>query len=157
MRSRIGAVRSRQEDTESAAATPTATPDSDTPSNPRSSTRRQVLCEVHELALGSVSEFRVGGRRLALARLDDGSLRVVANTCPHQAARLSDGSVERMWVSDTPGQHSLAENRCVLLCPWHGFEFDLETGGDPCVPGRPDLKLKTYPVEVEDGKVVVYL
>jgi Rieske Fe-S protein len=47
----------------------------------------------------------------------------------------------------------------VLLCPWHGFEFDLdlETGGDPCVPGRPDLKLKTYRVEVEDGKVVVYL
>ena len=35
--------------------------------------------------------------------------------------------------------------------------FDLETGGDPCVPGRPDLKLKTYRVEVEDGKVVVYL
>lgn len=45
----------------------------------------------------------------------------------------------------------------MLLCPWHGFEFDLETGGDPCVPGRPDLKLKTYHVEIEGDEVVVYL
>ncbi len=34
---------------------------------------------------------------------------------------------------------------------------DLATGGDPCVPGRPDLKLKTYLVEVEGGEVIVYL
>ena len=91
-----------------------------------------------------------------MARLEDGSLRAVADTCPHQAARLSLGSIERMWVSDTPGTHRQSENRNVLLCPWHGFEFDLETGGDPCVPGRSDLRLKTYRVEVEDGEVAVY-
>ena len=81
----------------------------------------------------------------------------MADTCPHQAAQLSLGSDERMWDSDTLGAHHRSESRSVLLCPWHGFEFDLETGGDPCVPGRPDLKLKTYEVGVEDGEVVVYL
>ena len=55
------------------------------------------------------------------------------------------------------GTHRRSENRNVLLCPWHGFEFDLETGGDPCVPGRPDLRLKTYRVEVEGDNVVAYL
>jgi len=118
---------------------------------------RHVICRLEEIPPGTVRGFLTGKRRIAVACLDDGTFRVVADTCPHQAARLSLGSVERMWVSDTPGTHRQAENRSVLLCPWHGFEFDLETGGDPCVPGRPDLKLKTYRVEVEDGKVAVYL
>lgn len=119
--------------------------------------RRHVLCGVDDLPPGSVDGFRVGGRRIAAARLDDGTFRAVADTCPHQAARMSLGCIERMWVSDTPGTHRQAKNRNVLLCPWHGFEFDLETGGDPCVPGRPDLRLKTYRVEVEVDEVVVYL
>lgn len=119
--------------------------------------RRHVLCGEREIQPGTVRGFLAGGRRIAAARLDDGTFRVVADTCPHQAARLSEGCMERMWVSDTPGTHHQSENRNVLLCPWHGFEFDLETGGDPCVPGRPDLKLKTYPVKIEDGEVAVYL
>jgi nitrite reductase/ring-hydroxylating ferredoxin subunit len=119
--------------------------------------RRHVLCGRDDIPPGTVCGFRAGGRKLALARLDDGSFRAVADTCPHQAAQLSLGSIERMWVSDTPGTHHRSESRNVLLCPWHGFEFDLETGVDPCVPGRPDLRLKTYKVGVEDGEVVVYL
>jgi nitrite reductase/ring-hydroxylating ferredoxin subunit len=122
-----------------------------------SSGERHVLCGQGEVPPGTVKGFLAGNRRIALACLDDGTFRVVADTCPHQAARLSLGSIERMWVSDAPGTHRRAENRNVLLCPWHGFEFDLETGGDPCVPSRPDLKLKTYRVEVEDGQIAVYL
>lgn len=126
-------------------------------SNESSNGRRHVLCVESEMRPGTIKGFLAGGRRIALSRLDDGTFRVVADTCPHQAAQLSEGSVERMWVSDTPGTHQQSETRNVLLCPWHGFEFDLETGGDPCVPGRPDLKLKTYPVEIEDGEVAVCL
>jgi nitrite reductase/ring-hydroxylating ferredoxin subunit len=119
--------------------------------------QRHVLCRLEEIPPGTVRGYRTGNRRIAVARLDDRTFRVVADTCPHQAARLSLGSIERMWVSDTPGTMEQSKYRNVLLCPWHGFEFDLETGGDPCVPGRPDLKLKTYRVEVEDGEVAVYL
>jgi 3-phenylpropionate/trans-cinnamate dioxygenase ferredoxin subunit len=119
--------------------------------------QRHVLCDLDEIEPGTVRGFRAGKRRVAAARLDDGTLRVVADPCPHQAARMSLGCIERMWVSDTQGTHERSESRNVLLCPWHGFEFDLETGGDPCVPGRPDLRLKTYRVEVEDDEVVVYL
>lgn len=119
--------------------------------------QRHVLCGIDEVSPGEVKGFRVGGRRIAASRLDDGTFRVVADTCPHQAARLSLGRVEKMWVSDAPGTRRRSGDRNVLICPWHGFEFDLETGGDPCVPGRPDLKLKTYRVEVEDDEVIVYL
>ena len=135
----------------------TSSPVEKTSPKGRREEQRHVLCHLGEIAPGTVEGFRAGKRRIALARLDDGSFRVVADTCPHQADRMSLGCMERMWVSDTPGTMEQSESRNVLLCPWHGFEFDLETGGDPCVPGRPDLKLKTYRVEVEDGEVVVYL
>ncbi|HET7480836.1 MAG TPA: Rieske (2Fe-2S) protein, partial [Rubrobacteraceae bacterium] len=50
--------------------------------------QRHVLCGRDDIPPGSVEGFRVGGRRIALARLDDGTFRVVADTCPHQAAQL---------------------------------------------------------------------
>ena len=99
--------------------------------------QRHVLCGLDDIPPGTVEEFRAGGRKVALTRLDDGSFRVVADTCPHQAAQLSLGSIERMWVSDTPGAHHQSESRNVLLCPWHGFEFDLETGEIRACPEGP--------------------
>ena len=42
----------------------------------------------------------------------------------------------------------------VLRCPWHGWEFDLETGEKLFDPGC-RARVKTYPVAVEDGVVVV--
>jgi nitrite reductase/ring-hydroxylating ferredoxin subunit len=130
-------------------------PSGETKTRLRRRGEKHVLCPAEEVSPGEVRGFRAGGRRVAVARLDDGTFRVLADVCPHQAAKMSDGSIERMWVSDTPGERRQSEERNVILCPWHGFEFDLENGGDPCVPGRPDLRLKTYPVEVESGEVVV--
>ena len=104
---------------------------------PHREERRYVLCGLDAIPPGTVEGFRAGRRRIAVARLDDGTLRVVADTCPHQAARMSLGCMERMWVSDTTGTMERSESRNVLLCPWHGFEFDLETGGTPaCRAGR---------------------
>ena len=48
-----------------------------------------------------------------------------------------------------------SEERCVVVCPWHDFEFDLETGLSPCEPDR--LRIKTYRAKLEMGKVVVYV
>ena len=116
--------------------------------------RRHVVCGREEVPPGAVRGFRVGGRRIAVARVDDGTFRVVADTCPHQAARMSLGTMERMWVSDTPGTHRRAENRNVLLCPWHGFEFDIRTGKHP---GNARYRLKPIKVRVSDGDVIVSL
>ena len=37
-------------------------------------------------------------------------------------------------------------------CPWHGWEFDIATG---VVPAFPERRVKTWPVTVVDGVVVV--
>jgi nitrite reductase/ring-hydroxylating ferredoxin subunit len=43
----------------------------------------------------------------------------------------------------------------VIICPWHNFEFDLETGLSPYEPDR--LRIKTYRAELESDEVVVYV
>ncbi|CAN5616325.1 hypothetical protein BH20ACT10_BH20ACT10_09400 [soil metagenome] len=96
---------------------------------------------------------KVNGRSIVVARLADGSYRTVANTCPHEAARMSDGKVERMWHGDEVGEHR-RNGWCVIVSPWHNFEFDLDTEKSACEPER--MRLKTYRV-VLDGEVAVYV
>ena len=41
----------------------------------------------------------------------------------------------------------------IIRCPWHLWEFDIATG--ECLVD-PQMRVKTYPVAIEDGVVVVY-
>ncbi len=42
----------------------------------------------------------------------------------------------------------------VLICPWHGFQYNLPTGA---LINDPSAKLEMYPVEIVDGQVFVSL
>ena len=39
-----------------------------------------------------------------------------------------------------------------IVCPWHGYEFDLATG---CHPGDPAMRLTPVPVAVRNGHIYV--
>lgn len=114
---------------------------------------RYVVCKRGELKPGEMRPAKAGGRRIAVACLPDGTYRAVSDTCPHGAASLAAGRVERMWTSDRAGEHRLGE-RHVLVCPWHNFEFDADTGRPLCEPVR--LRAKTYRAGLEGDEVVVY-
>ena len=90
-----------------------------------------------------------------MAHLPDGGYRAVADTCPHEMASLGGGKVEKMWTAEGVGALRASEERCVVVCPWHNFEFDLDTGLSPCEPGR--LRIKTYRAEAQGGEIVVYV
>ena len=106
------------------------------------------------MELETVRVFKVGGRRIAVACLGNDSYRAFHDTCPHEMASLARGKVEKMWVSDEVGRYQRSE-RCVVVCPWHNFEFDVDTGYSLCEPGR--MRLKTYRVDLESDEVVVYI
>ncbi len=63
-----------------------------------------------------------------------GRIFAVDAMCPHQYAPLIGGDVE---------DH-------VLVCPLHGWRFDVRTGLDP---GNPWCRIRTFGVEVEGGVV----
>jgi nitrite reductase (NADH) small subunit len=94
---------------------------------------------------------RVGGREVGVVRdPGTGSLHGVRNRCPHHGGPLCLGTV-RERVTGAPGHYALA-GRQVLRCPWHGWEFDLETGA--CVD-EPSLRAAVYSARVEDGRVLI--
>lgn len=117
--------------------------------------QRHVVCREEELAQGEIRPFTVGGRRLAVMHLDDGSYRAMSDVCPHQGASMGRGSVERMWTSEEPGEMRRDVQRSVAVCPRHNFEFDVDSGLSPNV--SPRLKIKTYAASAEEGEVAVYL
>jgi nitrite reductase/ring-hydroxylating ferredoxin subunit len=117
--------------------------------------QRHVVCKREDLKPGSVRAVKANGRRIAVVCLADGSYRAVSDTCPHEMASLSGGKAEKMWTSDRVGHYYRTMERCVIVCPWHNFEFDLDTGLSPCEPDR--LRIKTYRANLESDEVVVYV
>jgi len=102
--------------------------------------------------VGSLAELRergrlvarVGGREVGVVwDAASGTAHGVRNRCPHSGAPLCLGRV-RERESGTPGAYALAGGR-VLRCPWHGWEFDLETGA--CLDDGA-LRAAVYPVEI---------
>jgi len=101
--------------------------------------------KVVEVGRARVGVFNVGGRFYALP-----------NVCPHQAGPLCEGKVNGTTASSaaTGWRFAWVRDGEVVACPWHGHEFDITTGRSL---SNPRLKVRTYPVVVEDGQVKVAL
>jgi nitrite reductase (NADH) small subunit len=94
---------------------------------------------------------RIGGREVGVVRDPaSGSLHGIRNRCPHHGGPLCLGTV-RERVAGAPGRYELS-GQSVLRCPWHGWEFDLETGR--CLD-EPSLRAAVYPVRVDDERVLM--
>ncbi|OWK46411.1 Rieske (2Fe-2S) protein [Fimbriiglobus ruber] len=94
------------------------------------------LCVLDDLPEGLGRAFTVGGAPIAVFRTRTGTVLAVDGVCPHKGAPLADG----MLAGDQ------------VVCPYHAFKFDTRTG-ECDQPGT--CALKTYPVEVSAGVVVV--
>ena len=117
--------------------------------------QRHVVCKMEELRPRAAWSVDAGGRSIAVACVEENTYRAVADTCPHEMASLAGGKVEKMWLSDGLGDYRASESEYVIVCPWHNFEFDLDTGLSPCAPGR--LGVKVYRARLEHDEVVVYV
>ena len=94
---------------------------------------------------------RVNGRELGVLHdPQSGALHAVRNRCPHQGAPLCLGVVAAR-AHGAPGVYELGADT-VVRCPWHGWEFELATGR---CPEDATMRVATYPVRVEDGRVLV--
>nr|WP_181391864.1 Rieske (2Fe-2S) protein [Pseudonocardia dioxanivorans] len=106
-----------------------------------------------ELAPGEMRAVQYGAMSVVVLRDRHGRYHALRNACLHQGAPLSKGTLGPMVDGSAVGQYEPAADREVLRCPWHGYEFDVESGRCPADPAR--LRLRTYPVAVEDGQVVL--
>jgi nitrite reductase (NADH) small subunit len=93
------------------------------------------MCNIEEVHRGSGKRVVIYGEEIVLFRVGD-EVCAILNVCPHQKfQKLHEG---------------LFENG-IVTCPMHGWAYDVRTG----ISTNADGRLKTFPVEVKDGKVIV--
>lgn len=113
------------------------------------------VCQIDDIPNHSGLAVQVAGRPIGIMRVDD-TVYAVKNMCPHKRAPLSFGTVSgTMLPTACAGELNYGMEDLVLKCPWHGWEFSIETG--ECLFGVSDSKVKTYAVSVRDGEVYVEL
>lgn len=93
------------------------------------------MATLEELPPGSAKEVEHEGRIYALFNID-GVISAIDGICPHQGGPLVDGEIEGTGV----------------LCPWHGWKFDVRTGKSPL---GPKIKQPVYEVKVEGNDIFV--
>ena len=103
--------------------------------------------------MGSRKIIEIGGRSIGVFNVD-GKYHAVRNICPHHGAPLCLGELTGTMLPSEPHQYVWGMEKGILQCPWHGYEFDIETGRTIYDPD--DLRVKVYPVTVEDGNVVLH-
>ena len=97
--------------------------------------------------------FQAGRHSVGVVRLRTGELKAMRNWCPHKGAPICRGIVGGTWPPSAPGELTFDREGEVLVCPWHGFEYDLNDGQELYreIPTR----LRFFPVQVRDGMVYV--
>jgi 3-phenylpropionate/trans-cinnamate dioxygenase ferredoxin subunit len=96
-------------------------------------------CGATDIEQEDVIRFDHGGRTFAVYRSPDDEYFATDGLCTHERAHLADGLVM---------DH-------IIECPKHNGRFDYRTGEAMGAPAC--VNLRTYPVKVEGGKVLIDL
>jgi nitrite reductase/ring-hydroxylating ferredoxin subunit len=112
---------------------------------------KQVICNSDDLPAGGMVGGKLGPMPIVVIRTEDGRLYGLLDKCLHMGGQLSKGKIYTAQGSDGCGRYVEETGRLVVKCPWHGYEYDLETGATLFDDG---LKLRTFNVRDEGGEVV---
>ena len=96
---------------------------------------RVRVAAVSEVPAGEGRVVEAGPVTLALFNVD-GRFFAIDNRCTHRGGPLGEGPVDDQ----------------VVMCPWHGWRFDVTTGANV---NNPAVKVACFPVSVEDGAIWV--
>lgn len=94
--------------------------------------------DVEDLWQGDILDVEVDADQVLIVHHLDGTIKAFQGICPHQEVLLADGK----WDED----------KGILVCPGHNWEFDLTSGTGVNPEG---CRLYEYPVQVVDGSVQV--
>jgi nitrite reductase/ring-hydroxylating ferredoxin subunit len=117
-----------------------------------------------DVVIGRASEFPDPGRQIVA--LDGAEIGVFCvggrftafeNVCPHMGGPVCQGKiiprVQEVVAEDRTSRGlAFSKDQTNVACPWHGYEFDIQTGRHQ---GNPHLRLRPVKIEVVDGDLVV--
>jgi nitrite reductase/ring-hydroxylating ferredoxin subunit len=115
-----------------------------------------LVAPLAEMADRDRRVIAVDGVEIGVFRIGD-AIHAWQNRCPHQGGPVCQGKLmPRVEQPLGPDQAALtmrfSETTVHLVCPWHGYEFDLATGQHP---GHAGTRLRRFRTLVRDGQVYV--
>ena len=111
------------------------------------------LCRVEDFQEGTHRILPVGKFGIGVYNVK-GTFYAITNYCPHEGGPLCHGLQGGRTVLDetVPGRQRVTREGEWLYCPWHQWGISLATGTTAV---KPEWSVRTYPVKVVDGMVVV--
>lgn len=115
-----------------------------------------VVCPSAELPEGERRIVRCGPIAVGVFRIK-GQLRGWENKCAHQGGPVCQGKIiPRVEEVLTEGQEArgyrFSDANMHIVCPWHGYEYDLLTGKHP---GDGQVSLNPIDVIEQNDMIVV--
>lgn len=107
------------------------------------------VAEVDEFEHGDRVIVDLKGREIAVFNVD-GEFHALSNYCVHQGGPACEGLISGSLEVDDEMELTYNSENKVVSCPWHGWEFEIESG-DHLAPT--DYRLPTYEVVVHNGAV----
>lgn len=106
-------------------------------------TRQRMVVEVNGVGVGV---YFIGDE-----------VRAYLNICPHMGGPVCQGKImprtlEQVGENGKSLGLGFSKDQMHIVCPWHGFEFDMLTGRHPI---DKNVGLTPVPVEVSNGDVVL--
>lgn len=113
---------------------------------------RVVVAPLSGFADGERRIVELGGRSIGVFRVGE-SFYGIRNRCPHQGGPLCLGHVLGDAVADAPGQARVSDDPLRIACPWHGWEYDLNSGHS--FMGGAVAGVRSYGARVEPGAALL--
>lgn len=115
-----------------------------------------IVAKVGDIDEGERIIVQLEGREIAIFNRG-GEYKAYVNWCAHQGGPACeghiDGTIDMTFDKDTlETDFNWVSEGDVIACPWHGWEFDLNTG--ECLSRR-GVGLPTYPVKVDNSDIIV--
>jgi nitrite reductase (NADH) small subunit len=95
------------------------------------------VARIADLPIGRSKSIRVGDQTVALYHTANGFF-ASDDRCPHRGGPLAQGDL----IGDE------------IVCPWHLWGFNLETG---LCPGNPEISVTMHEVKVDGERILVRL
>jgi nitrite reductase/ring-hydroxylating ferredoxin subunit len=110
--------------------------------------------KVGEIEVGSCKILSIGGRSVGIY-YDGENYFGIRNVCPHEQAELCKGKVTGTTLTSKPHEYIYGMEGEILVCPWHGWEFNIKTGKSLVDPDR--YKAKVYDVSIENNRIMLHM
>ena len=95
------------------------------------------VAKIGDVPTNTGLSVEANGQAIALYKVD-GKVYALDGVCPHAGGPMAEGSL----------------NGCLVMCPWHGWEFNVKTG---LCDFNSLFSTKTFPVKEENGEIFVQI